>query len=348
MKALRIYENAVVGVENIAEPIVNENSVKIKISACGICGSDIPRVLNGKAHFYPIILGHEFSGIVVGLGENVTNVVVGDHVTVAPLIPCKTCVDCKNGNYSLCKNYSFIGSRLNGAMAEYIVVPKENVIKLPKSINLYDAALIEPLTVVLHAFKQNRHKSNKKVAILGMGTIGILAVQVAKYYGVENITAVVRNHKYDNLLNQIGVDNIINTSENDWKNKVNIITDNRGYDMVYETAGSTVTIQQCFEIAANKAQICFIGTPKNDISFTVQTWEMINRKELYLTGSWMSYSREFPGDEWDKAVKLLDKQKVIIYPDMINQKVKLQDSSHIFDDYKNGGTVSGRKLIIMG
>lgn len=347
MKALRIYENAIVKVEEVEEPVVGNTDVKIKVAACGICGSDIPRVLDNKAHFYPITLGHEFSGIVTEVGKDVSGINIGDSVAGVPLLPCMDCADCNNGNYSLCKNYSFIGSRLNGAMAEYVVVPQGNVIKLPKSMNLEDAAMIEPLSVVLHAFKQNRHQENRTVAILGMGTIGALATQVAKCYGAEKIAVVVRNNKYDILVRKIGVDTIINTSNKDWLQQVKNITDNRGFDMVYETAGAIQTMQQAFEIAANKAHICFVGTPKKEITFSNQMWELLNRKEFWLTGSWMSYSKEFPGDEWRVAVELIKDGSVKIFTEMINEKVRLTDSSNVFDDYKDNGTVMGRKLIVM-
>ncbi len=347
MKALVIYKDGIVKVEDVAEPQVKPGSVKIKVAACGICGSDIPRVLNNKAHYYPIILGHEFSGVVAETGEGVENVRAGDHVAGVPLIPCGHCEDCGNGNYSLCKNYSFIGSRIPGAMAEYVVVPGQNVVKLKDALDLQDAALIEPLTVALHALKQNNHKTGKKVAVLGMGTIGCLTAQVVRQIGAENITAVVRNHNYDALIHAIGLDSIVNTSDKNWMDTVQEITGGRGFDFVYETAGSVQTMQQAFQVAGNKAHICFVGTPKKELSFSVQQWELMNRKEFYLTGSWMSYSGEFPGTEWRDAVELLENGHVKIYSGIVHRKVKLCDSADIFNDYKNGGTVAGRNVIVM-
>ena len=348
MKALVIYKDGITKVEEIAEPQVKPGYVKIKVVACGICGSDVPRVLNNKAHYYPIILGHEFSGIVAETGEDVTAVKPGDHVVGVPLIPCGQCKDCANGNYSLCKKYKFIGSRLQGAMAEYVVVPKQNVIKLEETLDLQDAALIEPLTVALHALQQNKHKPGKKVAVLGIGTIGCLMAQSVKHIGAENITAVVRNHNYDSLIRTMGIDSIVNTTEANWMDAVQDITNGRGFDFVYETAGSVQTMQQAFQIAGNKAHICFVGTPKKELLFSVQQWELMNRKEFYLTGSWMSYSAPFPGKEWKDAVEFLEKGYVIIYPETIHRKVRLMDSVGIFDDYKDGGTVAGRNVIVIG
>ena len=109
MKAAVVVANEDVQYQEVEEPQVTPGHVKIKVRYSGICGSDIPRVLNHGVHFYPIVLGHEFSGDVVEVGEGVTKVKVGDRVSGAPLLPCMKCDDCQNGNFSLCKHYSFIG-----------------------------------------------------------------------------------------------------------------------------------------------------------------------------------------------------------------------------------------------
>lgn len=347
MKALVVNKNGVVRVEEISQPTLEEKSVKIKVKACGICGSDIPRAINNSAHYYPIVLGHEFSGVISEVGEKVHDFFIGDHVVGAPLIPCFHCEDCQKGDYSLCKNYKFIGSRLNGAMAEYIIIPAVNAVKIDKSIRFCDAAFTEPLTVALHGLKQNYHEVGKRVAVLGTGTIGCLTLQAVKHYGANLITAFVRNTKYDNLLHKMGITSIINTSLPNWRNMANIITDGRGFDFVYETAGAIQTMHQAFDIAGNKARICLIGTPKESLEFTVKQWEQLNRKEFYLTGSWMSYSGTFPGTEWKEAVELLKNRSIVIYPEMIHRKVRLLESSNIFEDYKQTGSINGRNLIIM-
>ena len=125
MRAVVCYGDNIVKYEEVSEPSLSADSVKIRVKACGICGSDIPRAIEKSAHHYPIILGHEFCGIVEEVSDSVTHVKKGDKVTVAPLVPCFNCYDCKNGNYSLCSKYSFIGSRQQGGMADTIVVPKK-------------------------------------------------------------------------------------------------------------------------------------------------------------------------------------------------------------------------------
>ena len=134
MKAAVVVANEDVQYQEVEEPKVTKGTVKIKVRYSGICGSDIPRVLNHGVHFYPIVLGHEFSGDVVEVGEGVTKVKVGDRVSGAPLLPCMKCDDCQKGNFSLCKHYSFIGSRQQGSNADYVVVPEQNAVPFDKTV----------------------------------------------------------------------------------------------------------------------------------------------------------------------------------------------------------------------
>ena len=155
---------------DIPEPIVGPGQVKVAVKYCGICGSDIPRVLKGSCHSFPQVLGHEFCGIVSEISDGVNNVKVGDHVVGVPLVPCMECDDCQKGNFSLCKNYSFVGSRQQGAMAEYVVVPESNVFKIAPTIRMDYAALFEPSTVALHGISINHYspKNRTMYAFLGL------------------------------------------------------------------------------------------------------------------------------------------------------------------------------------
>lgn len=171
MKAAVVCANEDVQYLDYEEPIPGPGEVKVKVRASGICGSDIPRVLHNGVHFYPIVLGHEFSGDVVEIGEGVTKVKVGDRVSGAPLKPCMKCDDCQNGNFSLCKHYSFIGSREQGSNADYVVIPEQNAVVYDSSISYEQAAMFEPSTVALHGLLQNEYQGGQYVAVLGGGTI---------------------------------------------------------------------------------------------------------------------------------------------------------------------------------
>ena len=187
MKAAVVCANEDVQYLDYEEPTPGPGEVKVKVKCSGICGSDIPRVLHNGVHFYPIVLGHEFSGDVVEVGEGVTKVKVGDHVSGAPLKPCMKCDDCQNGNFSLCKHYSFIGSREFGSFAEYVVVPEKNAVKFEDSVSFEQGAFFEPATVALHGLERVDFKGGKTVAILGGGTIGMFVMQWAKIFGAKEV-----------------------------------------------------------------------------------------------------------------------------------------------------------------
>lgn len=135
MKAGVVHGVCDIRYEEIETPKVEPGKVKVKVKYTGICGSDIPRVNADAAHYYPIVLGHEFSGTIAEVGEGVESVKVGDRVAGIPLVPCMKCEDCQKGNYSLCKHYDFIGSHSFGSYAEYVVVPEKNVVKFNDEVS---------------------------------------------------------------------------------------------------------------------------------------------------------------------------------------------------------------------
>ena len=295
MKAAVVVANEDVRYQEVEEPQVGPGLVKIRVKASGICGSDIPRVLHNGVHFYPIVLGHEFSGDVVEIGDGVTKTKVGDRATAAPLLPCMKCDDCQNGNFSLCKHYSFIGSRQQGSNADYVVVPEQNVVPFDPSISYEQGAMFEPSTVAMHGLFQNDYQGGQYVAILGGGTIGMFTMQWAKIFGSKKVVVFDISDERLALAKRLGADEVVNTTKENYMEEAMAITNKKGYGYVFETAGQPATMHMAFELAANKSHVCFIGTPHVDLSFTPAQWENMNRKEFKLTGSWMSYSSHLPG-----------------------------------------------------
>ena len=346
MKAVVCYGEGVVRYEDVNEPAVSDGEVKINVKACGICGSDIPRAMARGAHSYPIILGHEFSGVVTEVGAGVSSVRVGQHVTAAPLLPCHECEDCRRGDYSLCKHYSFVGSRQQGADAEYVVVPEANVVKISSSIPFEQGALFEPSAVALHAVRLNGYQPGGYVAVLGGGTIGVLVLQWARILGAEKVVVFGRDKKHLELSKRLGADSVISTTDEGFMETALAETDGHGYDYVFETAGSTVTMKYAFRLAANKSHICFVGTPTSELSFTVKEWEQMNRKEFLLTGSWMSYSSPFPGDEWTETEKHFADGSLRFDEDIFYAKLPMSRAQEAFDLFRDRGKVKGRVLLI--
>ena len=317
----------------------------MKIKYTGICGSDIPRVNQGTAHYTPIVLGHEFSGTVAEVGEGVTSVKAGDRVAGIPLVPCMKCEDCQKGNYSLCKHYDFIGSHSFGSYAEYVAVPEKNVVKFSDDVSFEQGAFFEPATVALHGLERTGYQGGKTVAILGGGTIGLLTMQWAKIFGAKKIVVFDIAEERLELAKRLGADAGINTLLENFMADAKALSDGKGYDYVFETAGNTITMKMAYELAANKAEICFIGTPTKELSFTVKEWENMNRKEFKLTGSWMSYSAPFPGHEWDLVAHYFATGDLKLDESFIFKKIPLSQIDTAFAMYKTPGMVKGKILI---
>ncbi len=338
MKACVLYSNENIKWDDYETPTVGDGQIKVKVRAAGICGSDIPRVFNNGAHYYPVVLGHEFSGDVVEVGCGVKDIKVGDTVSGAPLLPCLSCEDCQKGNYALCKKYSFIGSREQGSFAEYVVLPEINAIKYDSKIPYVQAAMFEPSTVAIHGLKCADYKGGGDVAILGGGTIGLFTMQWAKIYGAKTVTVFDISDEKLELAKKLGADFTVNTlTQEIEKNK---------YNYVFETAGQIPTMHMAFEIAGNKASVCFIGTPHKDLTFTPKLWECMNRKEFKLTGSWMSYSAPFPGDEWQLTAHYFKTGQLKFDEKLIYKTFEMQDVDKAFALFKNPQDVKGKVMLV--
>jgi len=346
MKAAVLYAKDDLRFEEYPNPEINDEEVLVKVKATGICGSDIPRVLGDGAHYYPIVLGHEYSGEVVQTGKNVRTLKAGDRVAGVPLLPCFKCDDCQKGYYSQCKFYSFIGSRVQGSFAEYVKMPERNAVRFEENVTYEQGAFFEPSTVALHGLNCAEYHGGEDVAILGGGTIGLFTAQWARIYGAKRVFVFDIDNDRLALAKRLGADVTVNTMEEGFKDYVYELTGKKGFGFVYETAGVDVTMKLAFEIAGNKSRVCFIGTPSRDLVFTPRLFENMNRKEFRLTGSWMSYSAPFPGKEWELTAHYFSTGALKFDESLIFKKLPLCDIKQVFDMYKTPGKVKGKILLI--
>ncbi len=307
MKALVITAKNKMELQDIPVPEIENDQVLIHVAYAGICGSDLPRYYEGKVHHFPQIPGHEFSGTVTKLGRAVTGLSIGDRVSVAPLIPCGKCAECQAGLPSMCTNYTFIGSSVPGALAEYVAVPAQNCLVLPDNISLTEAATIEPLTVAIHGIERVHFKAGANVLVLGVGSVGLLTVMALKARGAGKITVVDIKDASLKVAQECGADVVINSA------KVNLdqyLSKRKLFDAVFETAGNPITQVQALKYAAKHAQVVFIGKTTKPTTFQYQEFEQILRKELEITGSWLSFSAPFPGYEWQAAIAYLSSGRI--------------------------------------
>lgn len=288
-------------IEYVSEDIRNcpEDSVVVKVAYCGICGSDIPRYFQGKVHNFPLVLGHEFSGEIVHVGRLVRSVKKGDLVAGIPLVPCMQCPECKKGHYQLCSNYSFLGSRQEGALQKYLILKEENIFKLLPGTDLISAALIEPLTVAIHAFKMIELSLRKEssIAIFGFGIIGACLAAYLVDKGYNNITIITNSDRRKSLAESIGIKDFYRSSDN--------FVQSKKFDCVFDCTSLPQAMEFFLPLMNPKGVISIIGSKNNccEISSTAFNW--IQRRELQIFGSWMSYSSPWPGKEWFESRDVL-------------------------------------------
>lgn len=344
MKAGVVHARRDIRYEEIERPTPKSGEVLIKVKYTGICGSDVPRVNADAAHFYPIVLGHEFSGTVEEVGEGVESLKAGDHVAGIPLEPCMECDDCKRGNFSLCKHYVFVGSRAFGSFAEYVCVPEANATKISDDISFKQGALFEPATIALHGLERVPYRGGHTVAIVGTGTIGMFTMQLAKIFGASKLVVLDIDNDRLEAARRLGADAGINTLDADFMDQAIALTDGRGFDYVYGTSGAVPTIKMPLALVANRGYICYIGTPTGEVNLSISEWEQINRKEATLTGSWMSYSAPFPGHEWS-AVAHFFATRQLRYDGVVSKIYPLSKIPDAFEAFRRRGEVKGKILI---
>lgn len=335
MKSVRMYAPKDLRLEVVSIPEVAEDEVLIKVMAVGICGSDIPRVNKYGAHVSPIIPGHEFAGEVVELGAKVADVKVGDRVTVAPLIPCYKCEYCKIGEYSLCEDYSYYGSRRDGAFAQYISVKEKNVLKVNDSVSFETAATTDPFANALHCLTRAAFKAGDRVCVYGCGAIGLYTVQAAKALGASKVVAVdVSKEKLDTAL-QCGADAVFNGRDADVAKQVSDYLGG-GADVVAEISGVPIAQLNCILSAAKLGRVVIVGISHAGLQLTEQAVDKIMRGQISVVGSWNSFSNPFPGWEWTQAVELFEKGQVNSDA-VITHRLKLEDVADTFKALDKGG-----------
>ncbi len=316
-----------------SKPKNEEGKVLVRILYTGVCGSDIARVKEENPKWDNVVLGHEAVGVVEDLSEKTSQeslLSIGDKVAIIPLVPCFQCIFCNKGEYSSCQNYSFIGSRTDGTLSEYLTVDPKNLINLPSDDNLEKYVLLEPLTVAIHAIYKTDIKFGKTAVILGAGTIGLLLLQALKGLTKYEVVMVdVDSFKLD-LASRLGsLHNIcpVNESLGEYvKENINDF----GVDVVFEVSGSNAAISDSLRIVKPGGSIILIGTPLKETVLDIKTFEYILRKELAVTGCWMSYSHPFPGEEWKVAIKML-KDNLLEVEYLITHRYDIKDISNAFD-----------------
>lgn len=271
----------------------------IQVKAAGICSSDVARIFTKGTYHFPTIPGHEFAGIVYNVADKENQHWIGKRVGVFPLIPCRECPQCQKKQYEMCVRYDYIGSRRDGAFADYVAVPIWNLLPLPDGVSFEVAAMLEPLSVGLHAIKTAMVKEDDNVAIVGTGMIGISAAQWAKKYTNGKVVVIGRNESKRSLVEKTGL-----------SYEVRAKADGMEFDVVLEAVGTPDSVDLALNIAQPGGMVILMGNPSKDILLTQNTYWRILRKQLVVRGTWNSFYDGEKNSDWTDAIDALAKGKI--------------------------------------
>ncbi|MGO1174519.1 MAG: galactitol-1-phosphate 5-dehydrogenase [Actinomycetaceae bacterium] len=318
MKAVQLHAVGDVRYEEVEKPTPGPGEALLKVAACGVCGSDLDRMFKKGAHKLPLICGHEFSAWVEELGEGVTEVAVGDLVTVPPMLPCFECAPCVAGHYSLCEDYDYYGSRRHGAYAEYVAGPAKLLLKVPADLDPRAAAMVDPSAIALHALLRTKLAPGKRVAVVGAGgPIGLFAIQWARLGGALDVLAVDISTEKAELAREAGATATASTPEEASE------AAGLGYDIVVECSGNPIAENQAVGLAGRHGEVVLIGIPNADVTISDKNWARLMRLEINILGSWNSFSAPFPGTEWTTTVEAMH-QGLLKWEFMITHELGLE------------------------
>ena len=322
MRAIVLHAPGEISLEQRPVPAAGPGEVLVKVAAVGVCGSDLPRMLTKGAHKMPLITGHEFSGFIEHLGSGVEGWAEGELVSVAPLLPCGKCDQCLTGNYSRCRDYDYFGSRRDGAYAEYVAVPVENLIRTPVSVDPRAAAMNDPASIAIHAiWKGGGLQIGETAAVVGCGPIGLFAIQWLKMMGAGRIVAIDLNRNKLDLAEEAGATDVHLASA--------AVQDIPQAQLVIEAVGAQPSISRAVEIAAPGGRVSVIGIPTGDITLSNQLFQRILRQELRINGAWNSFGMPFPGPQWTTAIQKFATGE-LQWEFMISHELCLEELPEIF------------------
>lgn len=269
MQAAVMHSPRQIRIETVPVPDIAPDEVLIKVMAVGICGSDLHYYTHGRIGKYvvekPIILGHECSGDVAAVGADVTGFKVGDRVAVEPGVTCGRCEACKEGRYNLCPDVQFLATPpVDGAFVQYIKIRQDFVFRIPDSLSYEEAALIEPFSVGIHAAARSKLTPGSTIAIMGMGPVGLMAVVAAKAYGAAEIIVTDLEPLRLDAAKKLGADHVINVAEQDALEEIQRLTDGRGVDVAWETAGNPKALQTALGSLRRGGKLAVVGLPAQD------------------------------------------------------------------------------------
>lgn len=286
------------------------DDVLVKNKACGVCGTDV-HIYHGEKGSAdvnpPVVLGHEFSGIVEKVGSNVKNVKPGDHVALDPNMYCNECMPCRMGKKQNCENLFALGVNVNGGFAQYSVCPSTQCFKMNDDIPFEHAAMAEPLACVVHGIDLASIKPGQSVLVIGGGAIGLLMVQMAKLSGASSVILSEPVEMRRKIGMEVGADAAIDPINENISEKLLEYTGRDGADVVIECVGKPFAVKQAIEAAGFNGNVLLFSVPGVDSTVELPLFD-VYKKELHITGSMIN------PDTHQRAVNLINAKRIHLEP----------------------------------
>ena len=330
MKAAIIYKPGDVKVVDLDIPQPKRDEVLIKINSCGVCGTDHSLFVGAYPANYPVIIGHEFSGTIKAVGEDVVNFKVGDRVTVDPNRVCHHCDYCHMGKEHLCTNLSSMGVHINGADAEYCVMVESNIYHIPDHVSFEEAAFCEPLACAIHGVELAQIHPGDTVLVIGAGGMGNLITQLAARAGAANVLVSEPIQRRREVALENGATHVIDPKVQDVDAEIRKVQ-KIGADVVFEVAGSPKLQGPAVYYARKAGTIMWFGCAPADKNIEVNPF-YVNDYELHIMGS---FNNQFATA---KAVSMLASRKIRV-DNLISHRIALKDYLDVFKLFGGPDTI---------
>lgn len=300
--------------------ITKEDQVLVEIEACGICGTDLKIMEGGHPANDNTILGHEFTGIIKAVGENVQDLKIGEKVVVDPNEKCGYCINCRRGLSSLCE-YMATGTTFgifqDGGFAKFCVVPRNTLFKLPESIDLTAAALVEPLSCAIHCHNIANVKESDNVVVIGAGPMGLIIQSVLRMHPIKRLICIEIDDWRGQKALELGADYLINPESQDVKKEITRITNKEMADVIIDAVGISETFEMATKIWAHGARLICFGQDYN-AEAKIKPNDIV-RYQRKIMGSYIGYPEDFLD-----AIELIA-NKVIEVDKLITAKIPLEE-----------------------
>jgi D-arabinitol dehydrogenase (NADP+) len=328
MKAIKIEKPNHLELVEIPIPESGENEVLIQVKASGICGTDVHIFCGEYMGDYPVIPGHEFSGVIKKVGGSVTRFTPGDRVAVEPNIACDNCFHCLNNRHNFCENWSAVGVTRPGGMEQFVVAPEKAVFDIG-DLPFEVGAFVEPLSCVLHGVERLDPDLASSILIIGAGPIGILLMQVLNHYGAVEITVVDKNPARADFAAAMGAAFVETNLEN---------LERDDFDIVVDATGVIPVMSRCIDFVRYGGKVLLFGVPPAGEKITFEAFPIF-RKGLTIMSSFTSARNSY------QALDLL-KHKQISVDGLVSHKLPLEEFQHGIELLERGeGDV--KKVMVM-